>query len=109
MDGDLRLTSNIKICPICGREIPGDSESDHHLIPKEITLSKRNKKKFDRKATITIHLVCHKKIHSMFSNKELAREYNTAEKIATHEGIKSFSEWISKKPLEFDTYNKASR
>jgi len=49
-------------------------KAQHHLIPvaeKEENNSRR----------IAIHRICHMKIHSVFTEEELALKYNTVEKI----------------------------
>ncbi len=81
-------------CPLCSRElVPGASIDEHHLIPKL---------KAGRKGpTVTIHKVCHAKIHSLFTEAELARVYNTIEKLLEHEEIQKFVAWVSKKHAEF--------
>ena len=67
-------------CPICGR--PYDATMDeHHLRPK----CKKGSE------TVTLHRVCHDKIHATFSEKELAKQYNTIEKLLEHEEIARFA------------------
>ena len=79
-------------CPLCGREmIEGPTVDLHHLIPR----SKGGKE------TVLLHLVCHRKIHSLFTEKELARAYNTIEKLKENVEIQKFIEWVFKKPPEF--------
>ena len=83
-------------CPLCGREmVEGPSVDLHHLVPK----SKKGKE------TVLLHLICHRKIHSLLSEKEIATKYNTIAKLQEHEDIKTFIEWVSKKNPEFvDTF-----
>lgn len=79
-------------CPLCDREmIEGPTVDLHHLIPK----SKGGKE------TVLLHLVCHRKIHSVFTEKELARSYNTIESLKKHQEIQKFIEWVSKKDPAF--------
>ena len=79
-------------CPICNRRlIEGPSVDLHHLIPK----SRRGKN------TVAIHKICHGKIHSIFSEKELEREWNTVDKLKSHPEIEKFIKWVSKKDPEF--------
>ncbi|PLW99073.1 MAG: hypothetical protein C0594_17460, partial [Marinilabiliales bacterium] len=58
----------------------------HHLIPKT----------FKGKETILIHRICHQKIHSIFTERELLNEYYTIENLLSHEDIKSFVHWVQK-------------
>lgn len=81
-------------CELCTRElVPGPSIDEHHLIPKL---------KGGRKGPkVTIHKVCHAKIHSLFTEAELARVYNTVEKLLEHPDIQNFVNWVKKKHPEF--------
>ena len=64
------MNKEIGICPICNRMmIEGPSVDKHHFVPK-------SEGGVD---TVFIHRVCHSKIHSLFTEKELAEEYNTPE------------------------------
>ena len=80
------------VCPLCNRPmIEGPSVDLHHLIPK----SRKGRE------TVLIHLICHRKIHSVFTEKELATKYNTIEKLQTHEEIQNFITWVKNKHPEF--------
>ena len=82
------------ICPICGRELGNpDSISKHHLIPK----SQGGKDS----ELILIHNICHQKIHSVFSIKELKAEFNTVKKLVEHEEMRKFIKWVAKKHPDF--------
>lgn len=79
-------------CPICERElIPGKSVDEHHLIPKT----------FKGKEKVIIHKICHNKIHSVFTERELQHYYYTVERLHEHEELKKFIKWVSKKDPEF--------
>jgi hypothetical protein len=81
------------ICPLCNRHMPAKERSSHHLIPvaEESDNSKRE----------TIHRICHIKIHSLFTEEELALKYNSIEKLKEHEEIKKFIKWLKNKPDNF--------
>lgn len=82
------------ICVICGRTLGNENTiSKHHLIPK----SKGGK----NTPTILIHNICHQKIHSIFTEKQLRDEYCTVEKLISHEEMKKFIKWVSKKDIDF--------
>jgi len=85
--------SNAEICVICKRVLGDVNISKHHLIPKS-----RGGKKSE---LITIHNICHQKIHSIFTEKELKRNYNTVEKLLAHESIIKFVKWVEKKDPAF--------
>lgn len=78
------------LCPICNRMMYiGKSVDRHHFIPK----SKGGKE------TEYIHKICHSKIHSLFTNSMLEKEYNTPEEIRKHEEMQKFIKWVSKKRM----------
>ena len=52
---------------------------------------------------------CHKHIHAVLSEPELARAYNTAEALRGHPEIQRFTAWIADKPAEFRTRSRAMR
>lgn len=88
-------------CPLCNRElISGPSVDDHHLIPRSV------KKNND---TILIHRICHQKIHSLFTEKEIGLYYNSIDKLLTHEEIKKFVVWLQNKDPEFVDISRDSR
>lgn len=77
-------------CPICGRDAD-DTMSEHHLIPK----CKKGKE------TVSLHRVCHDFIHATFTDKELAREYNTIALLMQDERMIKFGKWCAKKVANF--------
>lgn len=79
-------------CPLCERLlIIGPSVDKHHLIPKSL----------GGKEVVLIHKICHQKIHSLFSERELLKTYNSIEKIKNHEDMKKFIQWVQKKSPEY--------
>ncbi len=88
-----------KICVICERELGHEKIiSKHHLIPKSVGGR--------HSPTILIHNICHQKIHSVFSEKQLRDEYHTVENLRNHEAIKKFIKWVAKKDKDFYQRNK---
>lgn len=82
----------IKKCPLCGRDlIDGPSVDKHHLIPKLK----------GGKETVLIHKICHRKIHSLFTESELKNTYFSIEKLLEHPDIQIFVKWVQKKSPEF--------
>lgn len=80
------------ICLICKREIDGNS-SKHHLVP---VLKGGN-----RSGTVILHRICHDKIHSLFTEQQLAIQYNTIDKLLESEDVKKFVKWVENKPSSF--------
>lgn len=90
----------IGTCEICNRPlVAGKSVNEHHLIPKT----------YKGTETITIHVVCHTKIHSVFSEKELFTHYNTVERLRAHPEMAKFIAWVQKKDPEFRDRNKPTK
>ncbi len=73
-------------CPLCDRLL-GDDINKHHLVPKT----------FKGKETVTLHRICHRKIHSVFTERELLKYYHTIERLLEHEDIRKFVEWVANK------------
>ena len=82
----------IGLCPICDREmIEGYFVDRHHFCPKCR----------GGRETEWVHKICHRKIHSVLTTKELEREYNNAEMVRSHPEIKKFIIWVSNKEPKF--------
>lgn len=80
-------------CPLCGREMIRGSASlnEHHLVPKM----------YGGVDKYVVHRICHSKIHSVFTERELAHEYNSFEALRSHPEIASFIKWVRKQDAEF--------
>ena len=63
----------------------------HHLVPKA----------FKGTEQFAIHKICHRKIHSVFTEKELFREFHTWDALKAHPEIQAFIEWVAKKEPGF--------
>ena len=79
------------LCPLCGRPIPPAQRDAHHLVPK----SKGGR------ATTYLHRVCHRQIHAVLTETELARQYATVDALLTHPAIATFVDWVKTKPDDF--------
>ncbi len=91
----------MKVCPLCEREIPPDQESRHHLVPKLRGGSKG--------PIAILHRVCHTKIHSLFSETDLARQYHTIDLLLEHKEIRKFVNWVKRRPISYRSSNRRSR
>ena len=80
-------------CPICDRPLGTVNVDEHHLIPR--TFKKLNGE------TITLHKICHRKIHATFTERELLKHYHTIERLYEHSDIAAFRNWVARKPPEF--------
>ena len=88
-------TSSLRLCPLCGRDIPRELESRHHLVPK------LKGGKTTAENIVVLHRPCHDKIHAVFSEAECARRYPTIELLLEDDRIAKFASWIAKRPINF--------
>ena len=82
-------------CPICNRPMTGDFIQEHHLIPRT----------FKGREVIRLHKICHQKLHSVFTEREMLKHYHTIERIISHEEIMKFINWVQSKPIDYYTKN----
>ena len=95
-----KTRASSQYCELCGRS---ELElTQHHLIPRTRHKNKRIKREFSREEILTRKLSvcrpCHKQVHTVLSEKELALHYNTRNKLLHHPQIKKFVSWIADKP-----------
>jgi len=84
---------------LCDREIPPALADAHHLVPK----SKGGV------ATVLLHRACHKQIHALFTETELARQYPNIEALQAHFEIAKFINWVKQKPNDLNLQTRRSR
>ena len=75
---------------MCERQL-GHRVQQHHPVPK----SKKGRE------TVPVHPICHKTIHKVFSNAELARLGNDRSRLLENEDVAKFLRWIGDKPPDF--------
>ena len=85
------LASEPLRCILCGRAVPPRQLDWHHLVPKL---------KGGRE-TAPMHRICHRQVHALFSEVELARHYASAGALLAHPEVRKFVDWISTKPDDF--------
>ena len=87
-------------CALCRRAV--EEVTKHHLIPRTRHKNKKNKKDFTREDVksrlVELCRPCHKQVHTVFTNKELERRYNTLEALRAHPDIQRFCAWLAKRP-----------
>jgi len=88
MEGTMDNTT--QFCPLCDRPLGTITEA-HHVIPK----SKGGRK------TVLLHPICHRKIHRVFSNTELAAFKGRLDLVKQHPDIAAFVRWLKRKPPDF--------
>jgi hypothetical protein len=91
--------TDVHECELCQRA--GLELTRHHLIPRSRHRKARSKRQFSREEMRSriAHLCrdCHGQIHRLFTEKELAADFNTLENLKAHEGMRKFVAYIRKK------------
>jgi hypothetical protein len=79
-------------CPLCDRPmVPGPSVDKHHPVPRS----------HGGTATVMLHKICHRAIHAMLSERELAEEYTAFDALRSHPMLAQFVAWVKKRPPEY--------
>ena len=73
--------------------MPRGSATAHHLVPRT----------FGGRETVDLHRICHRKIHALFTERELQRHYNSIDRLLDHPEIRSFVDWVRPKDPFFYT------
>lgn len=79
------------ICPLCDRPIPAAQRDAHHWVPK----SKGGRQ------TEWLHRICHRQLHALLTEAELARDYHAPELLRAHPEMERFLRWVRTKPNDF--------
>jgi hypothetical protein len=91
------------VCELCGRD--GMRLTDHHLTPRmrHNKRVKRDMTRAERNKTADTCRPCHSQIHSLFTEKQLEREYNSIERLKAHPDVQKWINWVKKKPFGKET------
>lgn len=87
-------------CELCGSERA--YLNFHHLIPRTLHTNGKFKRMYE-KEYMKSHGIwickweCHRQIHRFISEKDMGLYYNTKELLLTHEEVKKYIEWRSKR------------
>jgi 5-methylcytosine-specific restriction enzyme A len=76
------------VCQLCGRS-PVET-TVHHLLPREMGGSYG--------PTANLCIPCHKHIHAVYTNEELAARLSSLQELREDETIARFIKWIRKQP-----------
>ncbi len=88
------------VCPLCERPIPPSQQDAHHLVPKS----------HGGTQTVVLHRICHRQIHALFTETELARQYTTVDSLRQSEEMSRFIRWVQTKPdVFFEKSRKSQR
>ncbi|MBM4761680.1 HNH endonuclease [Bacillus sp. B15-48] len=75
-------------CELCGRN--NIETTVHHLLPKE--------KGGTFGETANLCIPCHKQIHALYTNEEIAARLTTIQDLRTDEQLSRFIKWLRKQP-----------
>ena len=83
--------SRLGTWPVCGRiMLAGDSVDRHHWLPRSQ----------GGKISAYLHRTCHRKLHSLFTDKELADYFATPAQVRQHPEMQKFIKWVRRQPPE---------
>jgi hypothetical protein len=86
------------VCALCGRPL-GAKVEWHHLVPKSE----------GGRETAPVHPICHRTIHALLSNKELAGEYADLDALRAQPDVARYLRWIADKPPDFHAPTRRGR
>lgn len=76
------------LCALCNRDV--EKITEHHLKPRS------RLKKGEATPTIYICSACHRQIHALFTNQQLADEYTTVDRLRDEPRMARFIAWVRK-------------
>ncbi len=79
--------------------LAGPSVDRHHWRPKT----------YGGRQAEPLHLICHRKIHSLFSEPELAATYHDPAVLRQHPQMQKFIRWVRRRPPDFVDRHKKPR
>ena len=88
-----------EVCPLCARVIPKSELQAHHWIPKSKGGSE----------TAYLHAICHRQVHALFSESELAKQFHGPEQLLANAQFANFIAWVKSKPIDFKQSTRKSK
>ncbi|RPD45334.1 HNH endonuclease [Hymenobacter sediminis] len=86
-------------CGLCEREVQHTSR--HHLVPRE--------EGGRYGPVVDLCQPCHSTVHLLFTNRELARRYNTVESLRSAEELQKYLHWVRRNRVERISNRRARR
>ena len=86
-DALLRREAAAPVCALCERPLGAQVEW-HHLVPRSE----------GGRETAPVHPICHRTIHALVPNAELARRFADPAVLRAHDDVARFLRWIADKP-----------
>ena len=87
-----------RICPLCARSL-GARVEEHHLVPRT----------YKGRETVALHPICHRKIHTVLTERELKDDFHTIAALRAQPDIATFVRWIAAKHPDFHESTATSR
>jgi len=81
-------------CELCEREVPRTTV--HHLTPK--STARRKGMKIAELPTAELCPPCHRQLHVLFPNQELAARLDSISALREEERVASFLHWLRRQP-----------
>jgi 5-methylcytosine-specific restriction endonuclease McrA len=85
-------------CPLCERPIPAAQRDAHHLVPRS----------HGGRHTEYLHRICHRQLHALFTEAELAHSYHSVEALLAHPQVQRFVRWVRTRPPGFSERTRKS-
>ncbi|UCG34344.1 MAG: HNH endonuclease [Phycisphaerales bacterium] len=73
-------------CPVCGRMVLPANMTRHHVVPKS-----RGGNEIEH-----ICKTCHRQVHALFGNKELAGTLHSLPELRAHPEMRKYIAWVRK-------------
>lgn len=89
----------LPVCLLCCRSVPPAQQDAHHLVPRSE----------GGRETVILHRICHRQVHALFTEAELARQYATPQTLLAHPRMQAFVQWVRRKPDDFYERTRKSR
>ncbi|GAB2777513.1 hypothetical protein HNQ93_001793 [Hymenobacter luteus] len=86
-------------CGLCEREVQHTSR--HHLVPRE--------EGGHHGPIVDLCQPCHSTVHLLLTNRELARRYNTVERLRAAEELQKYLHWVRRNRVERISNRRARR
>jgi hypothetical protein len=86
-------------CALCGRPVPSGQRDLHHLVPRSQ----------GGRQTVVLHRICHRQLHALFSEAELAEHYASVDALLANEDVQRFVKWVRTRPDGFYERTRKSR
>ena len=92
------VASDEQGCALCGRPL-GRRIEWHHVVPRSQ----------GGRDTVPLHPICHRAIHVIASNRELARRLPKLDALRALPEMARFLAWIANKPPDFHAPTRGKR